>query len=194
MRTWLILWPPASDTPAAPLPTASAPSMASRSVASDTPNPCTAIITEEEPTLITARNDGMINSFNPVQLSAWRDNVDMQYTVSHQRVLQYCSPRVSHGHSLSKRSSPPSSVVSEKATPLSRQCRSCSSTPWERETTLPRRPATCSCSSPCSRHHVTSSSSASMGLVLFKTTWRRVSGPQDSPSSTTTWDDLTPLT
>ena len=40
MRTWLIWWPPASDTPAAPLPTASAPSTASRSIASDTPNPC----------------------------------------------------------------------------------------------------------------------------------------------------------
>ena len=39
-RTWLIWWPPASDTPAAPLPTVSAPSTASRSVASDIPNPC----------------------------------------------------------------------------------------------------------------------------------------------------------
>ena len=32
--------------------------------------PQTAIVTEDEPTLLTARNDGMINSFNPVQLSA----------------------------------------------------------------------------------------------------------------------------
>ena len=54
----------------------------------------TAIITEEEPTLITTRNDGMINSFNPVQLSAWRANVDMQYIVSRQRVLQYCTKYV----------------------------------------------------------------------------------------------------
>lgn len=44
--------------------------------------PHTTIITENEPTLITARNDGLINSFNPVQLSAWRANVDMQYIVS----------------------------------------------------------------------------------------------------------------
>ena len=110
-----------------------------------------AVVTDEEPTLITARNDGMINSFNPVQLSAWRANVDMQYIVS----------RVS---------SPPLSVVSEKATPLSKQCRSCSSTPWERETTLPKRPATCPCSSRCSRHHVTSSSSASTtNFDLMKT-------------------------
>ena len=36
----------------------------------------------------------MINSFNPVQLSAWRANVDMQYIVSHQRVLQYCTKYV----------------------------------------------------------------------------------------------------
>ena len=56
--------------------------------------PHTAIITEDEPTLITARNDGMINSFNPVQLSAWRANVDMQYIVSRHRVLQYCSKYV----------------------------------------------------------------------------------------------------
>ena len=56
--------------------------------------PNTAIITEEDPTLITARNDGMINSFNPVQLSAWRANVDMQYIVSRQRVLQYCTKYV----------------------------------------------------------------------------------------------------
>ena len=56
--------------------------------------PHTAIVTEDEPTLITARNDGMINSFNPVQLSAWRANVDMQYIVSRQRVLQYCSKYV----------------------------------------------------------------------------------------------------
>ena len=56
--------------------------------------PHTAIVTEDEPTLITARNDGIINSFNPVQLSAWRANVDMQYIVSRQRVLQYCSKYV----------------------------------------------------------------------------------------------------
>ena len=56
--------------------------------------PNTAIVTEEEPTLITARNDGMINSFNPVQLSAWLANVDMQYIVSRQRVLQYCTKYV----------------------------------------------------------------------------------------------------
>ena len=56
--------------------------------------PNTAIVAEEEPTLITARNDGTINSFNPVQLSAWRANVDMQYIVSRQRVLQYCTKYV----------------------------------------------------------------------------------------------------
>ena len=36
----------------------------------------------------------MINSFNPVQLSAWRANVDMQYIVSRERVLQYCTKYV----------------------------------------------------------------------------------------------------
>ena len=55
------------------------------------------------------------------------------------------SPRVSHD---------PLSVVSEKATPLSRQCRSCSSTQWEREATQPRRPATCSCKFKASRDFI----------------------------------------
>ena len=33
----------------------------------------------------------MVNSFNPVQLSAWRANVDMQYIVSRRRVIDYCT-------------------------------------------------------------------------------------------------------
>ena len=53
--------------------------------------PETTIVIDPEPTLLTARNDGMINSFNPVQLSAWRANVDMQYIVSRRRVIDYCT-------------------------------------------------------------------------------------------------------
>ena len=56
--------------------------------------PHTAIVLEDEPTLLTARNDGMVNSFNPVQLSAWRANVDMQYIVSRRRVIEYCTKYV----------------------------------------------------------------------------------------------------
>ena len=41
--------------------------------------------------LQTARNDPVINSFNPFQLSAWRANVDMQYCVSRHKVIQYCA-------------------------------------------------------------------------------------------------------
>ena len=66
--------------------------------------PETAIVREEEnnqePVLITARNDGLINSYNLVQLSAWRANVDMQYCVSKHKVIEYitkyatkCEPR-----------------------------------------------------------------------------------------------------
>ena len=44
---------------------------------------------DTEPVLITARNDGYLNSFNPVQLSAWRANVDMQYCVSRRKVIDY---------------------------------------------------------------------------------------------------------
>ena len=57
--------------------------------------PCTVLVTEsEEPTLLTKRNDGMVNSFNPIQLSAWRANVDMQYIVSRRRVIEYCTKYV----------------------------------------------------------------------------------------------------
>ena len=41
------------------------------------------------PTLLTQRNDCLLNSYNPVQLSAWRANVDMQYIMSRNRVLNY---------------------------------------------------------------------------------------------------------
>lgn len=51
----------------------------------------TTIVIEDEPTIITIRNDGMINSYNPIQLSAWRANVDMQFIVSRQRVIEYCT-------------------------------------------------------------------------------------------------------
>ena len=37
---------------------------------------------DQETELLTARNDGLLNSFNPIQLSAWRANVDMKYIVS----------------------------------------------------------------------------------------------------------------
>ena len=66
--------------------------------------PSTTIVRDEdnnqEPVLVTARNDGLINSHNPVQLSAWRANVDMQYCESKRKVIKYitkyatkCEPR-----------------------------------------------------------------------------------------------------
>ena len=41
--------------------------------------------------MLTARNDGLVNSHNPVQLSAWRANVDSQFCVSRHRVIEYCA-------------------------------------------------------------------------------------------------------
>ena len=41
--------------------------------------------------VVTKRNDPLINSFNPIQLSAWRANVDMQYCVSKNKVIAYCA-------------------------------------------------------------------------------------------------------
>ena len=58
------------------------------------PQAPTTIVMEDEPTLLTSRNDGMVNSYNPVQLSAWRANVNMQYIVSRRRVLEYCTKYV----------------------------------------------------------------------------------------------------
>jgi len=52
----------------------------------------TSLVTEDgEPVLYTKRNDGLVNSYNPVQLSAWRANVDIQYCVSRHKVIQYCA-------------------------------------------------------------------------------------------------------
>ena len=64
--------------------------------------PETTVVTEDEPTLLTARNDGMLNSFNPIQLSAWRANVDMQYIVSRRRVIDYCTKYVTKSEPRSK--------------------------------------------------------------------------------------------
>ena len=52
----------------------------------------TTILTEDgEPALITARNDSLINSYNPLQLSAWRANVDIQFCISRHKVIEYCA-------------------------------------------------------------------------------------------------------
>ena len=92
----LLIWlPHVSVIHDALLHTASAHVMDGRSAVLATPlQPQTDIVMEEEPTVLTARNDGMVNSFNPVQLSAWRANVDMQYIVSHRRVIEYCTKYV----------------------------------------------------------------------------------------------------
>ena len=50
-------------------------------------------ITYEDGTydLLTARNDTLVNSYNTLQLSSWRANVDMKYLVSRQKVVEYCA-------------------------------------------------------------------------------------------------------
>ena len=49
------------------------------------------MIEDGEPELLIARNDSLVNSFNPVQLSAWHANVEMQYCVSRHKVIEYCA-------------------------------------------------------------------------------------------------------
>lgn len=52
--------------------------------------------------MLTARNDCLLNSYNPVQLSAWRENVDMQYIVSRQRVINYIAKYATKSEPCSK--------------------------------------------------------------------------------------------
>ena len=54
---------------------------------------------------MTARYDGLLNSFNTVQLTGWRANVDMQYIISRKKVIEYCTKYVtkSEPHSQSLR-------------------------------------------------------------------------------------------
>ena len=42
------------------------------------------------------------NSFNPIQLSAWRANVDMQFIVSRRRVIDYCTKYITKNESRSE--------------------------------------------------------------------------------------------
>lgn len=42
-----------------------------------------------QPRLQTAHNDSLLNSYNPVQLSGWHANVDMQFIESRPRVINY---------------------------------------------------------------------------------------------------------
>ena len=48
-------------------------------------------IQDDKIELVTARNDPLVNSYNPIQLCSWRANVDMQYCYSRRKVIEYCS-------------------------------------------------------------------------------------------------------
>ena len=98
--------------------------------------PVTSVVTVDgEPTLITQRNDHLLNSYNPLQLSAWRANVDMQFIVSRRRVLNYCAK------------------YATKPEPRSKALKSIYSN--VKGTFLPRRPATSFCNCQCTELLVT---------------------------------------
>ena len=139
--------------------------------------PETTIVTADtEPELLTARNDGLINSFNPVQLSAWRANVDMQYCLSRHRVVEYCAKYAT-------KSEPRSQPLKEVFTNIMRSLKDDNTSlktvqkpgVWVRETTQLKKPAVCSSSYQCSEHPETSSCSASMDLVQWKIAWMKTS-------------------
>lgn len=48
-------------------------------------------IENEQHEILIARNDTLINSYKPIQLSAWRANVDMKYITSKQKIVEYCA-------------------------------------------------------------------------------------------------------
>ena len=102
LKTWLTSLPPANVTLGVQQPAVSERKKASKSVALGTDTSLyysillktlqqvTTITTENgDPSLITARNDCLLNSYNPVQLSGWRAIMDMQYVVSRRRVINY---------------------------------------------------------------------------------------------------------
>ena len=66
--------------------------------------PTTSITSQEdgEPVVLTARNDSLLNGHNPVQLSAWRANVDLQYVVSRQKVTKYVAKYATKSEPMSK--------------------------------------------------------------------------------------------
>ena len=66
--------------------------------------PTTSITSQEdgEPVVLTARNDSLLNGYNPVQLSAWRANVDLQYVVSQQKVTKYVAKYAIKSEPMSK--------------------------------------------------------------------------------------------
>lgn len=51
----------------------------------------TLMIEDEEPVVLTARNDGLVNYYNPVQLSGWWSNVDLKPVVSRRKMIEYCA-------------------------------------------------------------------------------------------------------
>ena len=77
-RTWLTSSLPDRDILVVQQPTAYTLATANKSVDLAIPTLYSPKqLLSDDPVLLTARNDGLINSYNPVQLSAWRANVDM---------------------------------------------------------------------------------------------------------------------
>ena len=62
----------------------------------------TTIVTDETTTLLIACNDGLLNTFNTVQLTGWHANVDMHYIVSRKKVIEYCIKYVTKSESRSQ--------------------------------------------------------------------------------------------
>ena len=138
-------------------------------------------ITEEEPVILTARNDGMLNSFNPIQLTSWRANVDMQLIVSRNRVVQYCTKYVTKSETRSQSLKDTFANIANSLKEGNKSVklfRSSSLTVLERGTFQHRKPVTFYCSSLCTRHQEVSLLLVLMAPEVLTTLHKRERGQQ----------------
>ena len=115
------------------------------------PKTVTTITTENvDPSLITARNDCLLNSYNSVQLSGWRANVDMQYVVSRRRVINYVAKYAIKSEPRSKSLKTVYSTIMKSLKDDDKSLIRSWSTVSEKGTTLRKRPVTYFFNFPCS--------------------------------------------
>ena len=92
-KTWLTMLPPAKDT-CCSAAYCLCTHYGQQKCHFSYPTHCSQRQQDGEPELWTAQNDNLVNSFNPVQLSAWYLNMDMHYTIailSCHKVNEYCA-------------------------------------------------------------------------------------------------------
>ena len=117
----------------------------------------TLVIEDGELELLIARNDGLVNSFNPVQLSAWRANVEMQYCVSRHKVIaKYATKSEPRSQPMKEIFAKIVRSLKDDNTSLKAVQKLLINSIGERDYTQPKKPVTCFSSYQCSTHPRTS--------------------------------------